>query len=268
MFITIDEPYAMTDVGLRRNNEDSVFPEPEGVSERDRLFLVCDGVGGAEKGEVASALACESINSYFNAFLGDNDADAGFISKAVSYAESCFDTYVENHPGAKGMATTLALLYLSSNGVSVAHVGDSRVYQFRNGHAIYQTKDHSLVESLVEMKLITPEEAAVHPKRNIILRAIEGTARPAEVEVTTLNDVEAGDYFFLCSDGVLEHCPTETLESIFATSLSPLEIKIRIAEKCAGKTRDNYSFYLIHVRNVRESGSLAQNILSFLYSFI
>ena len=133
MFITIDEPYAMTDAGSRPNNEDSVFPEPEGVTEQNRLFLVCDGVGGAERGEVASALACESIDSYFNAFLENKEATPDFVKKAVSYTESCFDTYLSTHPEAQGMATTLALLYLGKNGATLAHIGDSRIYQFRRG---------------------------------------------------------------------------------------------------------------------------------------
>ena len=268
MFITIDEPYAMTDAGSRPNNEDSVFPEPEGVTEQNRLFLVCDGVGGAERGEVASALACESIDSYFNAFLENKEATPDFVKKAVSYTESCFDTYLSTHPEAQGMATTLALLYLGKNGATLAHIGDSRIYQFRRGEVVYQTEDHSLVNAYIKLGRITTAEAATHPQRNVILRAIQGSKQPVEAEVVTLSDILPGDYFFLCTDGVLQECPTEVLGEIFATSTSAMEIKIRIAERCAGHTRDNFSFYLVPVRNVKTADTPARGILSFFYSLI
>lgn len=258
----------MTDTGLRPNNEDSVFPFPEGVTDSNRLFLVCDGVGGAERGEVASALACESIDSYFNAFLDGASPDKTFINKAIRYAEARFDDYVAAHPVAHGMATTLALLFIGRNGATLAHVGDSRIYQFRDGKVIYQTEDHSLVNAYVKMGKITPGEARVHPRRNVILRAIQGSGEPAEADIVTLCDVQAGDYFFLCTDGVLQNCPTEVLSSIFATSGSPMEIKIRIAELCAEGSRDNFSFYIIPVKAVDETVSLKQAILAFLYSTI
>lgn len=258
----------MTDTGMRPNNEDFVFPLPEGVSSSDRLFLVCDGVGGAERGEVASSLACESINSYFNAFLDDAMPSATFVTKAIRYAEARFDGYVAAHPEARGMATTLAMLFIGRNGATLAHVGDSRIYQFRDGKVVYQTEDHSLVNAYLKLGKITAGEARVHPQRNVILRAIQGSGEPAEADIVTLRDVRAGDYFFLCTDGVLQNCPTDVLASIFATSASPMEIKIRIAERCAEGSRDNFSFYLVPIRSAGEASGIKQHILAFLYSIV
>ena len=172
MIITIGKPCAITEKGGRSNNEDSIYPLPEQVTLDQKLFMVCDGVGGAEKGEVASSLACESIQTFFSTFLKD-DPTPEFIHKAVHYAEVCFDSYVQEHPEAMGMATTLTMAYIASSGIVLAHIGDSRIYHLRKGEILYQTEDHSLVNSLVKLGKITPEEALTHPQRNVNEKAIE-----------------------------------------------------------------------------------------------
>lgn len=120
------------------------------------------------------------------------------------------------------------------------------------------------------MKLgkITREEAVHHPQRNVIIRAIQGTDRPTETDVVLLNDIKAGDYLFMCSDGVLERLNNKGLSDIFKHSSGPEDIKNAIMSACSGKTRDNFSFYIIPIQNVLDSTGIKQNILSFLYSFI
>ena len=193
MIITIGKPCAITEKGGRSNNEDSIYPLPEQVTLDQKLFMVCDGVGGAEKGEVASSLACESIQTFFSTFLKD-DPTPEFIHKAVHYAEVCFDSYVQEHPEAMGMATTLTMAYIASSGIVLAHIGDSRIYHLRKGEILYQTEDHSLVNSLVKLGKITPEEALTHPQRNVIIRAIQGTHTPTEADIITLNDIQPDDF--------------------------------------------------------------------------
>ncbi len=267
MNITIGKPYAVSEIGGRQKNEDAVFPSGEYVHATQRLFLVCDGVGGAEKGEVASALACESIQMYFSSFL-DGDPTPAFINKAIQYTETRFDEYVVQHPEARGMATTMTLLYVGLSGIVLAHVGDSRIYQFRNGKPVYQTADHSLVYSLYQLGKITEDEMYDHPQRNVILRAIQGSERPVEADVITLKDIQAGDCFLMCTDGVLERFSTSRLSSVFSTYKSLDLVKDSILQECTGKTRDNFSFYLVPVHQVQEHVGIRQNILSFLYSFI
>lgn len=267
MNITLGRPLGVSEKGRRNNNEDTIFPLSEIASSTDRLYMVCDGVGGASRGEVASSMACDVINSFFCTFLkGDPDVD--FVNKAVQYVETCFDTYTNDHPEAIGMATTLALAYVMPSAVMVAHIGDSRVYHFRKGKILYRTEDHSLINSWVKLGLITEEEAIVHPKKNIILRAIQGRKRPTEADVTLLTDIEAGDLFLLCSDGVIESFTDKELEELFSTP-SPLEYyKETLVEKCLQGSRDNFSFYLLPVESVEKTESLKQNFLSVLYSFM
>ena len=253
--------------GGRLNNEDSIYPQPESIRSNQSLFLVCDGVGGAEKGEVASALACEAFQSYFTTFLSGNPTEE-FIQKAIRYTESRFDDYTQQHPHAKGMATTLAMVYLGDNGITIGHIGDSRIYLFRKGEIVYRTEDHSLINSWIKLGKITPEQALNHPQRHVILKAIQSVEQQVEIDVATIHSPEPGDVLFICSDGVLEQLTDEQLSSIFSRCHHAETIKNEIMTHCSGRTRDNYSFYIIPIENVTEQAGLKQNLLSLFYSFV
>jgi protein phosphatase len=268
MNITIERPFAATDKGKRANNEDFIYPLSELASSEQRLFLVCDGVGGAEKGEIASALACESFQTYFNTFLESDLPDEDFINKATQYTESCFDEYVDSHPEATGMATTMTLLYIGTSGVVVAHVGDSRIYHFRKNEILFQTEDHSLVNSLVKLGKITKEEVETYPSRNVITRAIEGSLNPTIADINVIRDIEAGDTFLMCSDGVVEHLSDKELCNIFLWNRNAESIKDALVEHCSEKSNDNFSFYVIPVLSTQNNSSYKQNILSFFYFFV
>lgn len=267
MNITIGKPCAISEIGGRLNNEDAIYPLPEAVNSNQQLFLVCDGVGGANKGEIASALACECIQTYFSTFL-EGEPTAEFIQKAIQYTEARFDDYVGAHPEASGMATTLTLLYVGNNGITLAHVGDSRIYHFRDGEVRHQTEDHSLVNSLYRLGKITKEERNTHPQRNVIIRAILGSQRPTEAEIITISNIEPDDYFFMCTDGVLEQFTEQAMKDVFTGRKAADYLKDAIVELCNGKTKDNYSFYIIPIQNIQDHVSLRQNILTFLYSFV
>ncbi|MDR2118129.1 MAG: protein phosphatase 2C domain-containing protein [Tannerellaceae bacterium] len=268
MNVTIGKPYAVSERGCRLNNEDSIYPSPEAVSSSQKLFLLCDGVGGAEKGEIASSMTCDYFSTYFSSMLTDENPTPEFIQKAIQYTEAHFDTYIAEHPEAKGMATTLIMLYIGTNGITLAHIGDSRIYQIRNGEILYQTEDHSLVNSLVKLGSITVQEARSHPKKNVILRAIQGVDKHVEADVALIQDIQPGDYFFMCTDGVLENLTNEKLSSVFREQATAEVIKDILMESCEGKTRDNFSFYIIPIQNIQDSMGHRQNLLSFFYSFI
>ena len=271
MNITLAQPYAVTDKGRRSNNEDSIFPPPESDFQNQRLFIVCDGVGGAEKGEIASNLACESISSYFKAFSSncETNIDKSFIQKAIEYTETGFEDYIRIHPEAKGMATTLTLAYIGKSQITIAHIGDSRIYHIRNGQIIHKTEDHSLVNFLVKTGQLTPQEALTSSKKNVILRAIQGSHNPAEAEVTVLRNIMPDDYLFLCTDGVLEKIDDEKLMEIFKKGGSnSCAIKEMITDICAENSRDNYSFYIIPIQKTADIAEEAQKVFSFFYSLI
>ena len=267
MGITLGKTLIVSDKGKRNNNEDSVFPLPELVSASDRLFLVCDGVGGSSRGEIASSMACDVINTFFKTFL-KGDPDAAFVNKAIQYVETCFDSYTTEHPEALGMATTMTLAYVMSSSVLIAHIGDSRIYHLRKGKILYQTEDHSLVNSWIKLGKISKEEAVKHPQKNIILRAIQGSKRPTEADVTVLNDIQEGDLILLCTDGVIESFTNQELETLFSVRELLDAKKEKIVERCLMNSKDNFSFSIIPIDSVKKTEKLKQNFLSFLYSFI
>ena len=267
MNITLERPFAATDKGRRKNNEDFVYPLSELENSGERLFMVCDGVGGAEKGEIASAMACESFQTFFHTFFEGDDPSEAFINKAVRYTESRFDEYVSSHPDAQGMATTLTFLYIGASGVTIAHIGDSRIYQLREGKIIYKTEDHSLVNSWVKLGVISEDEAFLHPQKNVITKAIMGTAYAVDADVKLQTDIQPGDIFLMCTDGVIECFPDESIEALFTEESNTEIIKDRIVERCSEGANDNFSFYILPIQHTQKKTGYKQLLLSFFYSF-
>jgi len=266
MNITLQKPFSISETGQRFNNEDAIFPNAELVSASDRLFLVCDGVGGSNKGEVASSVACDSIQTYFHTFLDmEKEFDPQFIEKAVRFTEIRFDDYIQKNPSARGMATTLCLIYFAPDGVYLTHAGDSRIYQFRNGKMIFKTEDHSIVNSMIKSGKIKPQDAQKHPQRNVIYRAVQGSHAPVDVDIVKIIDVLPDDEFFMCTDGVTEVWSDDDLCKLFSTNDSAEEKMKTIKEMCRDKARDNYSAYLIPIREVNNINVLKQILYAFMY---
>ena len=242
--ITLKQPVGISECGKRANNEDSIYPSESKVLPSDHLFLVCDGVGGAAKGNIASQLVCENFAKIFQ---DTPVSEVHFIQTALSEVEDIFEEYTKANPESGGMATTLTLAHFHANGVTVAHIGDSRIYHIRKGQIIYRSQDHSFVQDLVRSGIISQEEAAVHPKRNVITRAIQGSHQPARPDVYVLQDIKAGDYFFLCSDGILESISDEMLCQIVKAKTDNSAKLQKIITLCSKKSSDNYSAYLVQI---------------------
>jgi len=249
MTTTIFLPQCLHELGNRDNNEDNIFPALGQASVQSRLFMVCDGVGGSAKGEVASQLAIDGFNRYFN----QNPAavsDEMYLQNALDYVQDTFDDYIVEHPEAKNMGCTLTLLHLHEAGATVAHAGDSRVYHLRNGRIRWQTEDHKMVSEMVKAGVLTPEQAIDHPQMNVISRAIQGKkTKVIKADVKQIPNLEADDYFFLCTDGVLENLTDELLEDIIKNTESDEEKIGLIRQLCEGRTQDNFSAYLIHIKD-------------------
>ena len=241
----LHQPVCFSYKGKRDNNEDYIYPDDGDATTADTLFLVCDGMGGHAKGEVASKIACDVFSKEIN-----NDPDGAqqkIIAAATEKTLAALSVYVKQNAASKGMGTTLTLLWLQNNKAILAHIGDSRIYHLKNNQIHFKTKDHSLVQKMVTDGLITDEEARVHPKKNVITKALlaDGESYDADIYITGI--VEAGDYFFLCTDGVIESVDDNTLNEIFLSSVSNQEKMDTIEKICAVNSKDNYSAYLIQI---------------------
>ncbi|MVM40699.1 SpoIIE family protein phosphatase [Spirosoma sp. HMF3257] len=249
MEVSIAQPLGFTQLGSRTNNEDTLFPDPKVTTPQQRWFMVCDGVGGAERGEVASQLAAIEFDQYFRENPVTTVTDA-YIQEALSFVQDRFDEYVAENPQAENMGTTLTLVYRHDGGITVAHLGDSRVYLIRKGVIEWRTDDHSYVNELVKAGVLNPDEARRHPQRNIITRAIQSGEKRAKAEVQLLNDLEPGDYLFMCTDGILERISDELLEKTLGGSDSNEEKMETLLACCKGQTRDNFTACLLQIATV------------------
>jgi protein phosphatase len=264
MLIRIKQPFSLNETGGRENNEDSVFPPKGKAGADDRLFMVCDGVGGHDKGEIASRIVTESFGWYFvNTAETGNPRD--YISGAVSHAQDQLDKYISQNPSSRGMGTTLAMIWITDEGVISVHAGDSRIYQFRHGRIIFQSSDHSVVNTLVRLGEITEEEARTHPEKNKILQCFQGNnVSEVREEVHILADILPGDSFFLCSDGILEQFSNKRLEALFAEQISGSARVNKIKQACQGNTKDNFSAYLVEIEAVEFPGEGKEIVIEVL----
>lgn len=189
-----------SDKGIRRrNNEDAFYVMPE-----DRLFIVADGVGGNNAGEIASRTAVNYIADYVRQHSPEEIKDDIELRR---YFTDCFAGVndliygmAHRHPENTGMATTAVLAYINGDKAYIVNVGDSRAYMFRDGILSQLTEDHSYVNSLIKSGSITKEEARRHRNKNVITRAVGGeeVIFPDFFQLS----VQPGDIFMLCTDGL------------------------------------------------------------------
>lgn len=243
--------YSIQGQGQKTNQEDAIYISPQ--NDGLQLFMVCDGVGGAAKGEVASKTVIKSIQEYIKKNI-QNYNDDSFIQAAVSSAELSLNNYQSKNESAIGMGTTLALLHFNDTRAVAAHVGDSRVYHIRNKEIIWKSSDHSLVNEMVMNGIITEDQAKDHPKNNVITRALQGNLeKNIRADIHVLEKIECGDYFFICSDGVLEAFNDQQLVHGLSEDIS-LKLKLEaIASICHQSSRDNYSAIAIEIGKIDQN---------------
>jgi serine/threonine protein phosphatase PrpC len=239
-----------TDTGRKRQgNEDSI-----GLFDDLGLYVVADGMGGHAAGEVASSIAVEAIRESVKENLdkaigtasGAIEADAGQrLQKAIGFANSEVLRQAEADPRLQGMGTTVVAALLSGNVLSLAHVGDSRIYLFRGNELKRLTRDHSMVEDMVAAGQITALQARTHPFRNVVTRAL-GTKDAVEADISRLVP-KPGDVVMLCSDGLtgmLEDAAiAEILDANIGSPFSSAEALVKAANDAGGD--DNISVVIL-----------------------
>ena len=255
MKFEIYRPLCIHELGKRDNQEDTIYPSVGRATETDRVFVLCDGMGGAEHGEVASSTVAGAVASSIQKLLSQGEATPRQILKlALNDAYDALDAHntSEEKPSSKTMGTTLCVLILHDGGALMAHIGDSRIYHVRpsSRSILTKTRDHSMVRDMIELGEITPEQAKSVNYRNIITRVMQpNTDRdPSQIDETT--DVQAGDYFYLCSDGMLEQMDDEQLLEILCADDLTDEQKREVLLQDTAENKDNHSAILIHVKSV------------------
>lgn len=242
--------YAIHELGKRSNQEDSLYPPASEKAFHGRLFILCDGMGGHAAGEVASQAVCDAMSRYVETHPREDglfeERDFRAALDAAYDALDRLDTGDE-----KKMGTTLTFACFHEGGCFTAHIGDSRIYHIRpsEGRILHVTRDHSLVNDLVELGEMTPEEARSSRQKNVITRAMQpNLEHPSQADCVQLTDLKSGDYIYMCSDGMLEEMEDRELVNILSLP-QPDARKVRILKEATKENRDNHSAWLIRIES-------------------
>lgn len=252
MIIRIKHPLAIHELGHRDNQEDFLYPSADKVTESNRLFILCDGMGGHEHGEVASKTVSLALADYLHEHADANTiiSDA-IILAALDYAYGKLDKADDGAD--RKMGTTLCLLLIHRGGATLMHVGDSRIYHIRpsDNKILYQSRDHSLVYDLYQSGEISYDEMRTSSQKNILTRAMQpGADNRVKPSIVHITDIRPDDYFYICSDGMLEHMDNDELCRIICAGKTD-EVKRADLITATANNQDNHSAWLIHIGDVK-----------------
>ena len=229
------QAFSMTDVGkVRKSNQDALV-----VSDELLLYGVADGMGGHNGGETASAGARDGLIA---ALMG-KEPSLDALRDAITKVNADLFRQQAQDESLSGMGTTLSVIWMSEHFVYQGHVGDSRVYRFREGKLEQMTDDHSLVGELVRAGYLTPEQAENHPNKNVILRAV-GTEEGIDIDLA-VEERKPGDLWLICSDGLHGMVKDEAMEAILSVNTAEAAVKLLMDAALAAGGRDNISVVLL-----------------------
>ena len=248
---------SLTDRGLNERrplNEDALLHD-----HNRSIFAVADGVGGAEAGEVASQTAIEVLDEAFRHQTDDADIE-DLMELAIQRANASIHQMAQEHAKFSMMATTIVALHLKGNIATIGHVGDSRLYRLTpDGQLHRETDDHSIVEEEVKAGRMTPEQAANHPSKNVISRAL-GAEQGVEVDMKTI-EVEDGTEFLLCSDGITRHVSDNELRQLMVVSNNLDDVCNELKRRCYERgAEDNLTVIVVRVGQQLRAGERSADL--------
>jgi serine/threonine protein phosphatase PrpC len=237
---------AVSHVGkVRANNQDS------GYAGR-YLFLVADGMGGHAGGDVASAIATKRVIETDRQYASPHDAEFA-LKSALLAANSLLAETVFEHSELTGMGTTVSGILRVDDKVAIAHIGDSRIYLFRDGRLEQVSSDHTFVQRLVDSGRITAEEASVHPRRSVLMRVLGDVDASPEID-TAVRETHPGDRWLLCSDGLSSYVSEDKILGILASVPSAKEAADRLVKESLDQgAPDNVTVVLVDVDDTTDS---------------
>ncbi|CAN5630173.1 protein-serine/threonine phosphatase PrpC [soil metagenome] len=242
---------AKTDIGrIREHNEDKfefLMPEDERLlAGRGQIFVVCDGMGGHAAGQIAAELAMKTFIDVYVSHTAADPQEA--LESGVRAANRYVIDNARAYPPRRGMGCTLSAVILHQNAAWTVQVGDSRVYRLRGGVLKRLTNDHSFVEESVRLGMMTAEEAENHPHKNVLTRAV-GVEEPVVPDITK-HDLEVGDTFLLCSDGLTNHVADPQIHETLAGMAPGFAAWHLIAKALQGGGLDNATALIVRVDEI------------------
>jgi serine/threonine protein phosphatase PrpC len=237
--------FAASDIGrVRSSNQDSGYA---GVN----LFFVADGMGGHAGGDIASAIASQHL-ALADEPLGTNAEAEQKLIDYIYQAKQKIDASVKQHPAIAGMGTTLSALMVTGTKVTIAHIGDSRIYLARDGVVKQITSDHTFVQRLVDTGRITEEEALTHPRRSVLMRVLGDIEKFPEVDIDTY-ETKPGDRWMACSDGLSGVVPNQLMNNILLSKVDAQEAcQLLVGEALEFGAPDNVTVVLVDVVDAKD----------------
>ena len=239
---------AVSHVGkIRANNQDS------GYAGR-HLFLVADGMGGHAGGDVASAIALKRIVEADKPYASAQDAEFA-LQSALLAANTMLAETVFDHPELTGMGTTVSAILRVGDQMVLAHIGDSRIYLYRDGLLEQVSADHTFVQRLVDSGRITQEEAAVHPRRSVLMRVLGDVDSSPDID-TTILDAKPGDRWLICSDGLSSYVSNDKIAAALRNFSGTKDASNRLVRESLDQgAPDNVTVVVVDVGDRPESSS-------------
>ena len=238
--------YSVTDIGrTRKLNQDYVFTSQMPIGQLPNLFIVADGMGGHKAGEYASKCAVDTVVEKVS--LSKEKGTIRILSKAIRQANTRIREKAASDENFQGMGTTLVAASFDEEELTVANVGDSRLYLFKDGKLKQITTDHSLVEEMIRMGELERKDARMHPDKNIITRAI-GAADEVDVDFFEVDGIEEGDMILMCTDGLSNMLDDKEIEGIIVSGDDVEETARRLVNAAnMNGGRDNIGVVLVRV---------------------
>lgn len=237
--------FAASDIGrVRSSNQDSGY---SGIN----LFFVADGMGGHAGGDIASAIASQHISLADEPLATSAEAEQKLIDY-IYQAKQKIDASVKQHPAISGMGTTLSAMMVTGTKVTIAHIGDSRIYLARDGVVKQITTDHTFVQRLVDTGRISEEEALVHPRRSVLMRVLGDIEQFPEVDIDTY-ETKPGDRWMACTDGLSGVVPDQLMKNILLSNVDIQEAgELLVGEALEFGAPDNVTVVLVDVLDAKD----------------
>jgi serine/threonine protein phosphatase PrpC len=226
----------ISEKGKREINEDYLIYHP------NKFYAVLDGVGGNGNGQIASKLVAETVK--------ESLLKSKSISEAVEESERVLSSYKKKNPFTEYMATTIAVAEISEDEIFVSWVGDSRIYQFRDGKIIFMTSDHSWVADAVKKGDLSHLEALLHPRANELTKSVKDSSKPSKLEQVLIEDIQPNDYFLIFSDGIREAWLDADLEELFSNFKSSSDIIQELKKCCETFSEDNFTAIIFKIESI------------------
>jgi len=234
--LTIKSCSFVSEKGKREINEDSIG------FQSGKFYIVCDGVGGNAKGEIASKLVAETVKKSL--------LKSKSISEAIEESEKVLSKYKKKNPSTEYMSTTIAVAEILDNSILVSWVGDSRIYLFRDGKITFMSSDHSWVADAVKKGDLSHLEALFHPRANELTKSIKDCSKPSKLEQVLIEDIQPNDYFLICTDGITESWIDSDLEELFSSLKSSSEIIQELKKSCETFSEDNFTAIIFKIESI------------------